>query len=297
MQSLDEIKDYKIYGASDVLEDLLRFNREGHPGARKLNIPEIDPHFSLRKGFILFTGYPGNGKSHVLDWMVLLACKKHGLKASVYSPESYPVWEYVDHLVRIWTGRSTDPRHKSKLTESEIISAVKDIMSIFRIFDFTSLPNVDTLLDAFQTTKSDIYICDPFNFLDDNGVNLTQHIKQSASKFKNFSTHTDSTFFLVEHPKEPDRQRDTDDNGNLRAPGLFNLYGGSMWRNKVDIAVTIHIDNYPNHTYGQDKVFFKVLKVKNQAVYGKPGEIEMNFNYMTQRYEIRGRDYFNISPF
>jgi hypothetical protein len=83
--------------------------------------------------------------------------------------------------------------------------------------------------------------------------------------------------WLVEHPKTPTKNEEYD-----LVPGNRQLFGGTMWWNKIDVGVTVH---RPNRDDKHDtSVMIKTWKVKRQQLNGKPGERLLQYDVRTNRY-------------
>ena len=258
------------------------FNKGKEPG-ESCGIFQLDNNFTIRKGFMYcFTGWPGSGKSEFLTQIALYQAKKHQRKVGIYSPESYPVEDFIDSVVHCYLGKTTDKRFPNVCTEKEYISAIEFIDKYFFFLDWKETPDVSKVIDGFtflKTLGAEFFIVDPFNSLvtDGEGANLAVSIKNNLTNFKRFTSQNKVITCLVEHPKTPTDMKDYDNIPNNR-----NMFGGTMWWNKIDVGVSVHRMN--RHDKNDDQVIIQTWKIKNQHLNGTPGEVIIHYDFKRRQY-------------
>lgn len=278
-----ELKQTSIVNLDALKPNLDRTFKEGKPKGEPTFFPPIDDrkNFSWKRGFLYcFTGNPGNGKSEFLNTLLLLKSINSGWRWLVYSPESYPVEDYIDTLSHTLIGKSTDPEYSNQMTKKEYDKAFNFIKSHFQVLQFNYMPTYQEILEIFKTLDYDGLIIDPFNSLDDNADNISRHLKKALSEFKIYASLNEKVIILVEHPHSANS---LDDDGNPRMPSEYTLNGGKMWHNKCDVIAIVHrplVYSDPTDT----NVYFKTSKIKNQKLNGIPDQIEFNFDRAKNRY-------------
>jgi twinkle protein len=269
--------------ANDHQIRLLETFRKGKQPGETTYFQSLDQNLTLRLGYLYcFTGWPGGGKSEWLTQLSVLQAYFKKRKVAFYSPESYPVDEFIDTFIHSYLGRATDKRFPNVCDEKQYIEATKWANDYFYFCDWEDTPDCEKLLKSFTYLVSlgcTIFIIDPFNSIVTEGEdrNIAVALKKNLTSFKRFATQNRVMVWLVEHPKTPTEPKDFDVIPNNR-----HLFGGTMWWNKVDIGVTVH---RPNRNDRNDRqVIIQTWKVKRQQLNGIPGEKTIYFDVRTNRY-------------
>lgn len=281
----DLAQETKFYTtAKDHAQRLKETFRKGKQPGETSYIQTLDEIFTLRMGFIYcFTGWPGSGKSEFLTQLSVLQGHFKKRKTALYSPESYPVDEFIDTIIHCYLGKSTDRRFPNVCSETEYESAINWVDQYFYFCDWEDTPDISTILSSFKSLKDnhgvEIFVIDPFNSLDTEGEesNIAVILKKNLTKVKRFATQHRIMIWLVEHPKTPSKKEEYDEN-----PGNRQLFGGTMWWNKVDVLVSVHRPNRDDKNDNQ--VIIKTWKVKRQQLNGRPGEKIIHYSVRTNRY-------------
>jgi twinkle protein len=263
---------------------LLESFRAGKQPGESTYYQSLDEMLTWRPGFLYcFTGWPGGGKTEVLTQMSVLQAAMKGRKIALYSPESYPIDEYIDSFIQCYLGKTTDKRFgQSVCSEREYIDGIKWVDDSFFFCDWEETPTVDVLLRAFDHLYKEgcrIFIVDPFNSVSTDGEdrNIAVALKKNLTAFKRFAAQKRVMVWLVEHPKTPTDPKDFD-----QVPTNRHLFGGTMWWNKIDVGVTVH---RPNREDKFDRtVLIKTWKIKRQQLNGRPGEGYLYFDIKSNRY-------------
>jgi hypothetical protein len=240
--------------------------------------------FTLRLGFLYcFTGWPASGKSEFITQLSVLQGYFKKRRAAIYAPESYPVDEYIDMVVHCYLGRTTDRRFPHVCSLDQYKEAIKWANDLFYFCDWPDTPNAETLLGAFEWLHKhkgcEIFIVDPFNGIITEGEerNIAIALKKNLTAFKRFAQQKRVMVWLVEHPKTPTDTKEFDS-----IPGPRNLFGGTMWWNKVDVLATVHRMNREDRN--DTEIIFKTWKIKKQELNGHPGQQSLYFSMRSKRY-------------
>lgn len=280
----DLIEGIKFFTTSNdhTIRLLDSFRRGKQPGETTY-FQALDEILTLRMGYMYcFTGWPGGGKSEWLTQLAVLQAYFKKRKVAFYSPESYPVDEFVDTFVHCYLGRTTDKRFPNVCDEKQYIDAVKWLNDYFYYCDWENTPNCETLIKSFSFLADQgckIFVIDPFNSIVTEGEdrNIAVALKKNLTALKRFATQKRVMVWLVEHPKTPTDPKEFD-----IVPNNRHLFGGTMWWNKIDVGVTIH---RPNRNDRNDRqVIIQTWKVKRQQLNGTPGEKTIYFDVRSNRY-------------
>lgn len=244
----------------------------------------LDQMFTLRMGFLYcFTGWPSSGKSEFLTQLAVLQAYFKKRKIAFYSPESYPVDEFVDMFIHCYLGKSTDRRFPNVCSPDEYKKAIAWVNEYFYFCDWEDTPDADKLISSFEFLRKDIgceiFVVDPFNSIVTEGEdrNIAIALKKNLTMFKRFAAQKRVMVWLVEHPKTPSDMKEYD-----TIPGPRHLFGGTMWWNKVDVLATVHRPFRDDKT--NREVVLRTWKIKKQELNGTPGEASIYFDIRTKRY-------------
>lgn len=259
------------------------YNKGKQPGESCM-IKCLDEIFTIRPGFLYcFTGWPGSGKSEFVTQLCVLQSYFKQRKVALYSPESYPVDEFVDTIIHCYLGKTTDRRFGNVCSPEEYNDGILWVDKNFFFMDYVDTPDCQTLIRNFQylhdTHGVKVFVADPFNALIAEGEerNIALGLKRNLTLFKRFAAQNKAIVLLIEHPKTPTENSDYD-----KCPTNRNLFGGTMWWNKVDVGVSIHRPNRDDKN--DNTVLFKSWKIKRQELNGRPGEHTIHFNLKSKRY-------------
>lgn len=243
----------------------------------------LNETFTLRMGYLYcFTGWPGGGKTEFLTQLSILQAHFKKRKVAFYSPESYPVDEFIDTFIHCYLGKTTDKRFPHACSQEQYKEAIAWVNDYFYFCDWQDTPNIDTLLAAFRLLLRrgcTIFVIDPFNSMINEGeeMNIAVALKRNLTTFKRFAAQNRVMVWLVEHPKTPKEAKEYDILPNNRM-----MFGGTMWWNKVDVGVSIH---RPNRNDKNDRqVIIETWKVKRQQLNGRPGQAALYYDMKGNRY-------------
>lgn len=258
------------------------YNKGKQPGETSY-FRSLDEMFTLRLGFLYgFTGWPSSGKSEFLTQLAVLQANFKKRKIALYSPESYPVDEFIDMIIHCYLGKSTDRRFPNVCSIDEYNNAIDWVDKHFYFCDWPETPDPDTILKSFGLLNEmgcEIFLVDPFNSLTTEGEdrNIAIALKKNLTACKRFAAQKRVMVWLVEHPRTPNDSKEYD-----IIPGPRTMFGGTMWWNKVDVLATVHRPNREDKT--DRTVTLKTWKIKKQELNGTPGESTLYFDIRTKRY-------------
>ena len=293
-ESID--KDYSkgVLSIKDHSELMLRQHKNGKRKGETTHIPELDPHYTWKRGFLqCFTGNPNCGKSEFLLQISLIKAMFSDWKFGLYVPENMSSEngemtpdEIADTLIHSLSGQTTDPDYKeSQIPREAYLKAIEVIDKNFVIiYPPERIKTAPLLLEYFQHVqdehKLDAFIIDPFNKLHHKYSGLIdEYLMEKFAEFKEFAVKNNVVFSIVEHPTKQQKNQD----GSYPMATQFSLRGGAAWNNAMDFIGSIHRPNL-HESYTDTKVEFHSLKVRNQKLFGMPGIVEMDFNRGQNRY-------------
>ena len=282
----EDIKQSCVIDLDTIKPEMDRTFIHGKPRGEITHFPAVDEcrNFTWKKGGLYcITGNPASGKSEFTNTLTILKSINDGWKWMVYSPESYPVMDFVDTLIHTYIGKSTDSYYSNQMNKIEYDKGYEFVKKYFKPIDFQHVPTTEEIKEAFIASDCDGLVIDPYNSLDDKGEPLYNFLKKSLTEWKRIAVKEKRTIVLIEHPHSANS---LDEKGNPNEPSEYTLSGGKMWHNKCDVIGVVHrplVHSDPQETI----VTFRTRKVKNQKLNGFPGVVEMNFDRAENRYFTR----------
>jgi twinkle protein len=242
----------------------------------------MDKHLKVKGGQLnIVTGTPGSGKSEWVDDLMINTVKTYGSKWAVFSPENYPVKVYYRKLAEKFENMNfsqfNETTVKNSISElSEYVTLIvdndKDEVTMKYLFD-----RIRTLV--FRKGIKAVII-DPWNEIQHTmGEREDQYLSKMLRKIKRFIRKYDLSFWLVAHPKNPQRNKD----GNYNKITAYDIAGGYTWNAKADNIFSVWRDRSDN----KKPVEVDVLKIKYKTD-GDLGTCKFFYQYATGRFKSCG---------
>ena len=269
-----------VVGDDDTAID--RLFSEGMPIGCGIGLDGFDDIVHLEPGhLLLITGYPGAGKSALVNFMVVRLLLIHGWRTLFFSPEKMPAAFHETELISILAGRPFD---KSSITNAEYASA-KNILrgNIMHISDEVSeLKDIISMAErAVRVHHVRVLVIDPFVYLSMPAVPGTSDTQKIAEMLKELMLATrrlNLVVLLVAHPRKPSAD------GAPATPSLYEVAGSANFYNFCDCGIILERD-------AQHKDLVKVTCGKaRQKFLGQLGTVKIAFDSTCGRYAPCLRD-------
>lgn len=196
---------------------------------------------------IIVTGYPSNGKTSWLRFVMVHTAIDHGRRWVVFSPESQPWEQFVAQCAEVYVGR---PFYRENgfaaMSDDEVAEAERWMTS--RVTMLVSdaedePPTLEWLLDCaraavIQRGATD-FVIDPWNeVMHQRGdMSETDYTGWALMRLKAFCQRYGVNVWVAVHPKVPPPLKP----GETRsAPGPYDISGSANYANKADLGLTIH---------------------------------------------------------
>lgn len=271
-----------IHEIDDIFPSMLENFRKGVPLAPTTRFTETDHYWRWKKGDVgLFTGYANWGKTFYVLQMMLTKSIWDGWKWGVFCPENYPANDFYDDLIEMYVGKWLN-----KMTEQEYTEAAQFVgKHIFYVYPEDS-HDIHSIHEKFRHLVMkrgiDGVLVDPFNQLDHNQKGYQredQYLSDVLKDMKRFALLNALVYNVVAHPKNPHYQ----EGKVLPVVDMYDIHGGAMFGNKVDLIVSYHRPNF--HTDKNDpQVQIYVQKLKRKRTGGKLGDFPLRLNWEKKRY-------------
>ena len=287
-----------VWRVGDAWDSMLDGFRNGKKRGQTTHVPTIDPCWTWRTGDVnLWTGYNNEGKTAMLNQLLLLRAKNNGEKIGVFSPENYPADEFFDDLIHSYVGKTTDPYFRDQMTESEYIRASEFVNDHFFVVHPEGENTLDVLFEKFEylVRRHGIrhVVFDPWNQIDHAmkiGEREDLYISRVMTKFKRFAVDNDVSINIVAHQNTP---RETDSGGNYYQPTKYNLKGGGTFSDKADNVLIVWRPFFKTDK-ADPTVLFISDKIKKQRLVGHPATAPpMSFERRMNQYLVEGKSIMN----
>lgn len=263
-------------------------------------IPELDPHWTWRKGDNNVLHGPGNhGKSNLACNLLVLKSMNEGDRWAIFSPEQFPPVDFFNDLIHTYIGKSTDPDFKHlQMSEKEYQKGL-DFVNEHFIYVYPEFQTYEDIIGKFKALiiRQGItgVVIDPFNKLhksvEEVKMRDDQRINAFNNEYKKFIAVHDMYSMIITHSV---RIKSHESSKEILEPNMYqNIEGGEMWSKNAD-----NILCYYRPYFLKDKAdplaVITSQKIKNHKRIGSPGEIEVTFSKETNRfYNMKGKTPFD----
>ena len=280
------LKGFEIVKAIDVNESLLKYREKGALRGKYLGFENLEEYYTMAlPGCTDWTGFPGSGKSEFLLECLLNTSLFYSWKHLIYVPDVGDREEILAILIHKITGKTFDKRYQSNyITEKEVNRELDWVLEHFKIlvkteikakitpyelWDF-AVEYSDSLQGGIQTVTVDSWkdlkhgvSYDGQTFQrDDKYLEDVLSYRNAISEKYKMHLHT------VIHPTKTEADKD----GKRRAPGPYDLKGGSEWYNNGKTMITVH-----RVAGTANEVEIMITKAKPKSV-AKVGKVRMFFD-------------------
>jgi twinkle protein len=280
-----------VFSADDCFDRMLFTFRHGKNRGTSTYFRGLDGHFTWRTGEVtLWTGYNSEGKSKFLKQLLLLKSIHENWRHAIFSPEELPIEDIYDDLIHSLVGKNVDRAYSNVMDESEYRAGFDFIRDKVFIID----PLKSTIEAIFERAsylirRFDVktLTIDPYNQVWHEmlpGEREDLYISRFMAALKAFAVKHDICLNLVAHQVTPEVQKEK----NYPKPNLYKVKGGGTFADKTDNLLFVWRQNR-NTNKKDTSVIVGSDKIKKQMLVGFPGEIELEFNPVTNRYNEPGQ--------
>jgi len=201
----------------------------GLPPGDSTGWKSLDEHYTVAMNqWTLVTGIPHAGKSEWLDALMVNLAEKSAWRFMIYSPENHPLELHLSKILEKKTGRPFGAGPNQRMTPAERDAGLNWMKGRFHFLKLEepSLDAIMTDVEPFTASESAYKIgvvVDPWNTLEhkrNRDQNVTEYVSQQLSWIINFTRKNYVHFWLVAHPKKPEK-----DNAG-KPPGPYDISEG-----------------------------------------------------------------------
>lgn len=280
-----------VFSADDCFDQMLYTFRHGKNRGTSTYFKGLDGHFTWRTGeVILWTGYNSEGKSKFLKQLLLLKSFNDNWRHAIFTPEDLPISDVFDDFIHSLIGKNVDRAYSNVMEESEYRAGFDFIRDKVFIIDPVK-PTLENIFEraSYLIRRYDVktVTLDPYNQIWHemaSGEREDLYISRFMASLKSFAVKHDVCVNLVAHQVTPIVERDK----NYPKPNLYKVKGGGTFADKTDNLLFVWRQNR-NTNKRDTSVIVGSDKIKKQMLVGFPGEIELEFNPVTNRYNEPGQ--------
>lgn len=272
-----------------LYSDIRNLYEEGIKPGLMINEKVIDEYISWETGRLaIITGIPSSGKSEFVDYIVSKLNILHGWKSAFFTPENYPLKFHYAKLFEKLIGKKFSQNLTTEIEWDMAYDYIRNnFFYILNEEDFTVKTILDSAKILVKTRGIKIIVIDPYNKLEHKYTDSeTQYISRFLDQLIQFAKINDVLLFLIAHPKKMNKT-----NGKTDVPSLYDISGSANFYNKTDYGITVHRQT------GDDGVMINAVNVYFQKIkykhLGKQGIINLNYDYITGRFNQCGEDKSN----
>jgi twinkle protein len=295
----DEIKDVVsnaipvpvkgIIEVGSLYSDIRNLYEQGVQSGEKINQAIIDEYITWETGRLaIVTGIPASGKSEFVDYLVAKMNIVHGWKTAFFTPENYPLKFHYAKMFEKLIGKKFSKNTTNELEWDMAYDYIREnFFYILNEEDFSIKTILDSAKILVKTRGIKVVVIDPYNKLEHIYTDSeTQYISKFLDQIIRFAKMNDVLVFLIAHPRKMNKT-----NGVIDVPSLYDISGSANFYNKTDYGFTVHRKtDSDNVMINEVSVHFQKIKFKHL---GKQGVINLNYDYVSGRFDQAGRDQTN----
>jgi hypothetical protein len=283
-------KSGNIVKVDDLNERMFEYRKTGLSGivspcfTIEETFPVLSKHIKFAKGMLnIFTGYPGHGKSEMVDQIAVSMAQIHGWKWAIFSPENYPYERHIQKFVEKIVNKSF-----FKTNEHELFAALNFINDHFYWLEpdeeNIKIDNLVSMnLEAKKKYDISSVIWDPWNEIepDPKGHEKeTDYIGRMLGKIRRHARRHDYMMNIVAHPAKPMVDPKTKKYPVAR---LSDINGSMNWYNKADNGFSIYRHFGPAGVQPVPNIDFHIQKIKFK-IHGEVGVVQFNYDKASGRF-------------
>lgn len=266
----------------DLIDSVVSLYETGLPPGSSTGWPSLDRHYTVAMNqWTLLTGTPHAGKSEFLDALMVNLAMREPWRFSIFSPENHPLELHAAKILEKKIGKPFGAGPTERMTPDERDEGLAWMKGKFFFLKFTepSLESIIALTATMPTLSGKIkhgIVVDPWNTLEHHrpaNYTTTEYISEQLSWIINFTRTNYTHFWLVAHPKKPEK----DQAG--KPPTPYSISDSAHFYNKADSIITVH----RNQLEESQEVEIHVQKCRFKHI-GRIGMVKLRYDRITGRY-------------
>lgn len=289
----------QILTSADILPKTLELYDAGMPPGASTGWESVDPYYTVAQGYMtILTGWPGSGKSELLDALCVNLAEMLGWKIMFHSPENLPRQTHISKLLEKFARKPFGAGPTARMTRTEVVDWSGDIAPMFQFIESPTEEGMSVaqvmraatmLMERMIPASKVALVLDPWNEMEHmrpSNVSETEYISQTLSRIRNWSRKWNAHTFIVAHPQKIRHERGERE---LPVPRPDMISGSQHWWNKADNCLTVWRD----FNVDSSEVMLYVQKVRFKHM-GRIGVAKLIYDRPTGRYADELHTPFNV---
>ena len=272
-----------------LIPEIVGLYETGLPRGASTGWPSLDAHYTVAMNqWTVVSGIPHSGKSEWLDALMVNLCNKERWRFCIFSPENHPLTLHAAKILEKKVGKPFGAGPTERMTPQERDEGIAWMRKHFSFLQ-SDAPDLLSIIAASATEASlgTSYklgvVVDPWNTLEhrhSRDQTLTQYVSEQLSCIVNFTRTHYAHFWLVAHPKKPEKDR------LGRPPTPYEIADSAHFYNKADCIITVH----RNQIEESREVEIHVQKCRFKHI-GRIGMVRLQYDRVTGRYSEKTVDH------
>jgi twinkle protein len=275
-----------VFEVNDLRAAVLDLYERGLPEGVNAGSDLLARHYRPTPGqWTIVTGIPSHGKSTFIDWLIHGIARRNGWQFAVCSPENQPLQLHIARLATLETGKPFGTGPHRRMERAELGAALDALQEQFAFILPADDFSIDNILAKAQAT---VYrrgirglVIDPWNEIEHTrpaGQREDEHISEVLTKIRRFARKYDVHVWLIAHPRTLQKVIGEGD-ATYPVPTLYDISGGSQFRNKADMGLSI----WRNTSEQGAPTQVHIQKVRFEHC-GQIGMVELYYDPVTRRF-------------
>lgn len=267
---------------NDLIPEVVSLYETGLPPGDSTGWPTLDKNYTVAMNqWTLVTGTPHAGKSEWLDALMVNLCDQANWKFAIFSPENHPLALHAAKILEKFTGKPFGAGPTERMTPEQRDAGLEWMRYRFFFLKFDE-PSLSGVLEQVRemgsagTTYKLGVVVDPWNTLEHHrpkDLTLTEYVSHQLSWIINFTRNNYAHFWLVAHPKKPDKDL------LGKPPTPYEIADSAHFYNKADNIITVHRDQAKESQI----VEIHVQKCRFKHI-GHIGKVDLMYDKISGRY-------------
>lgn len=237
----------------------------------------------------VITGFPGVGKSELVESLAANMVNLYDWRIFEYSPENTPAHFHLRKWCEKLTGKPFFGNYigYENVTYDDIEACREKLRNNWAFVDcHVNNATIDQLLnsifDECLDRKINMAIIDPWNkveYIKPSGMSETKFIGRALTRISMFAKQKNIQFWIVAHPAKPAKLKD----GSWARCTLYDISDSAHWYNMVDNGFVLQ-RSWSSKAGDDNLAELTIAKIKEKD-YGKCGDCLFEFDRACGKYK------------
>lgn len=245
-EAIANAKPWPIEGLHDAdyfTQQVMDMYHKGLGKGEDTGLPELDNYYSVMPGQLtIVTGHPSNGKSELVDQLMVHLAENKAWKFAICSFENEPrlhIANLISKFIRLPFFNAPGGRMSAQQRDEGLKFVRRHFAFLYN--DDGDLTTLDSIIERLKVAvlRHGIRGCviDPYNYIAKSGdKSETDWVSEMLSRIRKFAQAHGIHVWFVAHPTKMQTHAD----GTLSVPKGNDISGSAAWWAKADMGITVH---------------------------------------------------------